>query len=286
MNSRKSIIVLGLVIAGVAVLGGRLLLPSLHSASPAQPVQAAPLRGVSALGTLEPSSRVRVVTAPGMNVRMANLDVEVGSWVESGSILGVTDEFELQREELNLREQEVKVARSRLAQTLSGAKPKEIAAKEASIKSAQEALAQRERDWERSRQLMGTGAEAQTQLENDELALATARALLEQAQAERDAVAEIRAVDVHLREQELAVAEAAVKVAQASLDRTKVIAPITGRVLKIHSRSGERVTEEGVLELGNVAPMHAVAEVFEADLPRVSLGQKAVITQKSLGYDA
>jgi HlyD family secretion protein len=42
-----------------------------------------------------------------------------------------------------------------------------------------------------------------------------------------------------------------------------------GRILKIHTHPGEKLNERGVLELGDVLRMQAVAEVFEADVSLV-----------------
>lgn len=84
-------------------------------------------------------------------------------------------------------------------------------------------------------------------------------------------------------------AEAAVNAARAVLDAARaelemsvVRAPITGRVIDVHARAGERVGDQGVLEIGRTDEMFAVAEVYETDIGRVTIGQRAIVTSPAL----
>lgn len=70
--------------------------------------------------------------------------------------------------------------------------------------------------------------------------------------------------------------------ARADLALSTVRAPIDGRVLEIHARGGERVGVEGVAELGATQSMYAVAEVYETDIARVRVGQRAHIRSPAL----
>lgn len=73
--------------------------------------------------------------------------------------------------------------------------------------------------------------------------------------------------------------------AKAERDHAVVRAPITGRVLKVHARSGERVGPRGIVELGKTDEMYAIAEVYETDIGRVRFGQRAVITSPALARE-
>jgi HlyD family secretion protein len=53
-------------------------------------------------------------------------------------------------------------------------------------------------------------------------------------------------------------------------------------VLAIHARPGELVGAEGVLDLGAVDRMFAIAEVFETDIRAVAVGQRATVTSEAL----
>ena len=78
------------------------------------------------------------------------------------------------------------------------------------------------------------------------------------------------------------IAEAELAQARAELDRSQVKSPIDGRVIAIHSRDGERVGEQGILEVGRTNEMYAVAEVYETDIGRVRIGQKASASSPAL----
>jgi HlyD family secretion protein len=73
------------------------------------------------------------------------------------------------------------------------------------------------------------------------------------------------------------VAKAALQRAQAELELSSVRAPIDGQVIAIHAREGERVEQDGVVELGDTSVMYAVAEVYETDIGRIHVGQHALI---------
>jgi HlyD family secretion protein len=71
------------------------------------------------------------------------------------------------------------------------------------------------------------------------------------------------------------VARANLSRAEAELALSQVRAPIEGQILKVHAREGERVGPEGIVEIGETASMYAVAEVYETDVGRMRVGQRA-----------
>lgn len=78
------------------------------------------------------------------------------------------------------------------------------------------------------------------------------------------------------------VARASLARAEAELALSTVRSPIDGQLLEIHAREGERVGAEGIAEIGATAHMMAVAEVYETDLGRVRVGQRARIRSPAL----
>ncbi len=92
-----------------------------------------------------------------------------------------------------------------------------------------------------------------------------------------------------LSETELDEIKLRVDMARAGLDRaiadremSTVRSPIDGQILKIHARPGEAVGEEGIVEIGDTSRMYAVAEVYETDIGRVKIGQRALISSPAL----
>jgi HlyD family secretion protein len=83
-------------------------------------------------------------------------------------------------------------------------------------------------------------------------------------------------------EMRVRVSEAELVGARAELAHAHVYSPIDGQVLRVHAREGERVGPEGIVELGKTDHMFAIAEVYEEDVSRVRVGQRAVVTSPAL----
>ena len=81
------------------------------------------------------------------------------------------------------------------------------------------------------------------------------------------------------------VANANLSRAEAEQELSTVRSPITGQVIAVHSREGERVGLDGIVELGETAAMYAVAEVYETDVSRIRLGQRAHIRSMALPHE-
>ena len=80
----------------------------------------------------------------------------------------------------------------------------------------------------------------------------------------------------------VATLKAQLERAKAELDLSVVRSPITGRVLDVHARQGEKVGSKGIVELGQTGAMYAIAEVYETDVPRVRIGQRAIVNSPAL----
>ena len=117
-------------------------------------------------------------------------------------------------------------------------------------------------------------AEAQANLNRT---ITTVQRQIEAARGTFDAVAEVRPVDVEVATAELNAALADVRRAQTELDLAYVKSPIDGKILEIHTKSGEIVGDRGIVEIGQIEHMYVSAEVYETDISRISVGQKATI---------
>lgn len=70
--------------------------------------------------------------------------------------------------------------------------------------------------------------------------------------------------------------------ARAELELAVVRSPIDGRVLDVHARQGEKVGPDGIAELGKTDEMYAIAEVYETDVVRVRVGQRAEVSSPAM----
>jgi HlyD family secretion protein len=240
---------------------------------------AKPVEFVSAIGRLEPASRVVQLAAPmAMEpARIEQLQVEEGDWIEQGRVLALLDTHGRRQAAVEEAEARIAIAEARLAQVKAGAKPGEIAAQEAMVRRDEASLANAETEWQRTDALASSGAVTKSERDQRKTAWETAQRTLESSRATLAALKEVREVDVKYAEAELIAAQAALQKAKADADAAELRAPFAARVLKIHARPGEKVGEKGVLEIADTAHMQAVAEVYEGDIGYVKPGQSATV---------
>lgn len=279
---------------------------------------------VVALGKLIPKGEViKLSVANAEDSRVNQILVQEGDLVEKGQVIAILQGYENRQRDLEEANKQVELAQARLAQVRAGDTKQaelgaqranisrlesqlrnEIAEKQAAIASAEAQLRQAQLTYKRNQSLSEEGAvsrevfdqakeqrdmskanlnERKAQLSN------TQQTLTEQIKQEQENLArlqEIRPVDVKVAEIELERAEIAVEQVKASLEDTKVKVPISGQILRINTRVGEQVnTQQGIVELGRTSEMYAIAEVYETDISKVSIGQSATISSEYGGFE-
>lgn len=240
---------------------------------------------VHALGRLEPRGRlVRLAPPSGQeSARVRELSVAEGDLVRVGDTLARLDTWDRRQAAVAEAEASRAAAEARLEQTRAGAKPAELEAQKAQVELLAQQIRTERRDRDRAEKLVAKKALSNEQFEDKQWELD--RVVLEHRRAEHQlqALAEVRETDVRVREQELASAEAVLATARTQLVEAELRAPSEGRILKIHARPGEKVGDKGILELGDVDHMEAVAEVFEGDVARLATGQAAEVLVDGTG---
>lgn len=234
---------------------------------------------VNALGRLEPAGTVLQLTPRSGNegAVVDQLLVKEGDDVEAGATLAVLDNHARRVAALKESQAKLEAAQARLLQIKAGVKTGDIEAQQAAVSLADEQSKVANRELSRMKELQKRNATTvemidQKQWEYDRLRLETKRA-----SALLASLREIRNVDILVAEKEVLAAEAALLKAEADVDASQLRAPAPGRILRIHSHPGERISDAGILELGNVRRMQAVAEVFEADVAILEVGMVAEI---------
>ena len=104
---------------------------------------------------------------------------------------------------------------------------------------------------------------------------------LEEARATLDKIAEVRPVDVQAALSEVESAIAQVKRAQTELNQASIRTPNAGKILKIHTRAGEKISDDGIADVGETDLMVVVAEVYQTDINKIKVGQKAAVTSQA-----
>jgi len=271
------------------------------------------IQTVTALGYLEPQGKVIKLSAPtssGGSSRVEQLLVKQGDPVKAGQVIAILDSRDRLQAALVEAQEQVKVQESNLAVVRAGAKRGEINAQQAEIErleaqrqgdiQAQAATVARlqaevqnaQAEARRYETLYQQGAVSASLRDSKELTLATAqrnlqeaRAVLNRIQSTRSPeltsakatlarIAEVRPVDVQAAQAQVNRAIAAVQQAKAQLDLAYVRVPQDSVVLDIHTRPGELISSDGIVELGKTSQMTAVLEVYESDIGKVRIGQK------------
>ncbi|MBW4687580.1 MAG: ABC exporter membrane fusion protein [Komarekiella atlantica HA4396-MV6] len=114
----------------------------------------------------------------------------------------------------------------------------------------------------------------------------TLQAQQEETEATLESIAEIRPTDVMVAQSELEGVSAETEEAQALLNLAYIRTPINGRVLRIHTRPGESVSGDGIVEVGQTDQMYAIAQIYESDIKNLRLGQKAIVTSSAFAGEA
>jgi HlyD family secretion protein len=243
------------------------------------------LAAVAASGRLEPEGEVIRLASPSsveVKQRIDKLFVQEGDNVKAGQVIAVLDSAERRQASLERAQEQVEIARARLAQIQAGAKSGDVVAQKATVERLKAELSNAEAENTRNQALYQEGAISISAADSKRLAVETLRGQLNHAIATLASIAEVRPTDVRLAKAQVKDAVVAAKEAQRDLELTKVRAPRAGQILKIYARPGEGLDQQGIADLGSTNQMYAVAEVYESDISRVLVGQRAIISSDAM----
>lgn len=246
--------------------------------SPAVPPVSVPDRvAVHSLGRLEPASRILELAPESGNegATIRELLVHEGQDVAAGATLAILDNQTRREASVKEARATLSAAQARLAQVKAGARAGDLAAQQASVSLAEQQATVARRELARAKELHERKALTIEELDTKQWELD--RILIEQQRAAGllASLSEIRDTDVAAAVAEVDRAAALLAFAETQLNAATMRAPVAGRILRIHNRPGERLSTDGVIELGDVRQMQAVAEVFEADVSLIQEGFRA-----------
>lgn len=275
--------VLGLIAVSVVAV---IVVRGNHNDSGNTSTRPGPVRpmGVGALGRIEPCSEVLNVNAPSAlePAVVEELLVKVGDTVEAGQKLAMLDSYRRELADVELSRAGLRLAERSLERVLAGAKSGDIAAQEAMIERTRARVVLAEKQVARARRLLKENALAADELDTREAELEVQQKELHHHEAALVALREVRAVDVAYAEADVSRARAALQRAEADLEVAIIRSPVAGRVLRIHTQVGERLSSDGLLNLGDTSSMDVVAEVHESDILKVRKQQPVEITLRNL----
>lgn len=220
--------------------------------------------GVAALGRLEPAGGVVRLGAPSTpdavsGAAVVTLFVERGSDVQQGQVLAEMDTAGIVKGRSAAARADLETSRRELRAVTSLANEACVLAGTAASRA------------KRKTELLGRGLASR---EETELASGDAEAGTASCMARRAAIS--------VAESRIAGEQARVALLEAELRRAFVRAPFAGRVLDVLARPGEIAGLQGVVELGRVDQMYAIAEVYETDIRNIRVGQRARVRSPAI----
>jgi HlyD family secretion protein len=301
----------GIVFLALAATAGSWIIYGRGIGRRDEPSSFVPLGKLMAQGRLEPAGEVIDIGAV-MGDRLMSVAVREGDPVKKGAPLASLDSQELRKLEVEATENqlaeaesrreaelalaEARIAAGRLAVEQAGTHQAEIEAEALKIPVLERSL---ELATKYSRRLAALAKEITSDQELDQSDFAVRKA-----KSELEAANKILAKNKHssrialdAAQAELNAALAAKQVAlsavpdkslkkkleltRAQLDRSVLRSPCDGTILKVSVRPGELIGPVPILQLADLERMVAVAQVYESDLKRISLGQKAAVSSRS-----
>ncbi|MBD3883733.1 HlyD family efflux transporter periplasmic adaptor subunit [Phormidium tenue FACHB-886] len=290
---------------------------------PSPSAAATPSTIVVASGKILPEGGVlKISAANAQDSRVNQILVKEGDTVQANQVIAVLQGRDRAQQDLRDAEANVAIKRAQLLKAQQGdSKTAELVAQQAAIAElnarlksetverqtaiaeAEATLRNAELRFRRNQGLQTEGAIKQSDLDDsqEELAKAqatltrtqaelanttsTLKAQLEREQANLAMLQEVRPVDIAIAQAELEQALIQVEQRKAELDDKLVRVPMAGQILRINTRIGEQVnTQQGIAELGKTNQMYAIAEVYETEITRVKLGQRATIVSEYGGF--
>jgi len=246
------------------------------------PLMAGDRNAVSALGFVEPLGGIINIGGftSSTGAIVSDLLIGDGDMVRAGQILAILDTHKTLLANLKLTEAEVDIRRKRLEQVKAGTSKGTINAQKAEMKRLKVEIETADTKCRRADALHSQSIISEAKLEDACLKKKVLDARLRAASATLNSFMEVREVDVAVALAQLGKAEAAVFKAKAELERSIFRAPMDGRVLKIHVRSGELIGTDGILQMGQTESMWIRTEIYETDIKRVRIGQQATVISK------
>lgn len=242
---------------------------------------------VIGLARIMPRGDISVVAAPygAGDARIAEILVANGDLVEKGSALARLDNRSALEGAVLSAEASLAVREATLMQTraaIEASKDEAQAALEQATALAEEAaaaLTRTEALFARNVVTSTTRDSARTSAEEARLAVTRAQAVL----ARYSAVALDDQPDVVVALRNVAAARADLARVRLDLQRSIVVAPITGTILDIHATPGERPPANGIMEMGDTGQMMAEVEIWQDRIALVQTGQPVELTATALG---
>lgn len=270
----------GIILATVVVLELR------KSPPPSPPRNPPPMPVVNQSPIPSPISATGVVESKSENVLIgtnlpgvvAEVFVKVDDTVASGQPLFRLDDRQ-SRADLKTAQAKLAIARAQLERYKNAPRKEDLPPAEALVEESSARLAEADSAWQRAQRLIQRNSISQSDYDRDRFAYSIAKA------ARDRAVSELAKLKAGSWEREIAIAEAevqsalaSVESAQTNLDRHTVQALVAGQILQVNVRPGQfaaQMNRDPLIVQGETGTLNVRADIDEQDLDRFDPKAKA-----------
>jgi ABC exporter DevB family membrane fusion protein len=280
-----------LIAAVVVVTGATATLIWAHSTSTKKAVPSASTATrdnlIAGAGRVEPNSE-NIKLGSELNGKLTRVYVEEGSVIHRGEVLAELDNGDY-RAEVDSAAADVAQKKAELRKVINGSRTQERREASSSVAEAEAVMNHARMEKDRYRKLFEAGVVSREEADNYAKEYDVAKARFDEMSHHFDLV------DANAREEDQAMAEANLKLAQAKLDearamleKTFIRSPIDGTVLRKHHREGESVSNSAsapdpIFTVGDTSALRVRVDVDEADVSKLSFGQPAYVTADAYG---
>ena len=314
---------LALILGAIAIplIGLKLLVRSTVTAESVEMTPVTTPVKVAALGRIEPVSGVFRVGGP-INEILEQLLVKEGDWVKEKQIIGYLKSYQQRQSELEKAKQQLQAAQWRLGaetqysqaqlqeRTLKSAlalsvEDSGVAAQRASVESLKSERSLADTELNRYQFLMARGATSQSDLNQRQAKVAQLTQQIRQGEEtlqqlidSRDRtiagsqaqVTPARSNTARIQaNSEVDAAKQAVQLAEVVLENTIIRAPQAGQILRILTKQGESIGDDGrskgsIVEIVDTRNMQVIVEVNGSDIRLVKPGQVTKIISRNKAF--
>lgn len=225
----------------------------------------------------------QILISPQVSGRLVMLDADEGRRVRKGELLGEIEDTEYQAE-FNRSQSTLEIAKARLLELERGFRPEEVAQAKAELEEVEAQLVQLQAEWNRTYELRKSNLVSEesfelidsrlqaTQRRRDRLTLA-AKLIADGPRDERISAAR----------GEVGQAEADLAKAAWRLSNCKIVAPISGTILKRNAEQGNLVNPVAlngsfsVCDIADLSDLEVSLDVPERDIAKVHVGQRCKV---------
>jgi HlyD family secretion protein len=280
-------------VVAIGALLSVLMLVQAHARRTTNPAVAAPappgVEGalVAAPGRIEPSSE-EIHVAAQLVGRLTAVRVTEGALLRRGEVLATIDDSEYAARLASTKARAAEAAAT-LDRIVNGARDEERREAGAMLEEARALVEMKRAEWARREQLLAGGVISRDEAERSEKELQAAEGRHEAARQRYALItADARGEDVRRAQAALDVARADVAAADSAMAKCVIRSPIDGVVLRLYVRSGENAStspDQPVATVADISTLHIRAEVDEADIGRVRVGQAVWATATAYGEE-